>query len=97
MFWCIYNRQFKSKQIPMIKKFLKDASKEKCKVHGLGFTQTKLLKDYPFYSVDSTTWSAGHRFGELHCFNIDTILRFKYPNRRIKDHINFLGIIFMNG
>jgi len=75
----------KANKFPMIKKFLKDASKENCKVHGLGFTQTKLLKDYPFYSVDSTTWSAGHRFGELHNFNIDTILRFKYPKRRIKD------------
>lgn len=26
------------------------------KVHGLGFTKTDKLKDYKFYSVDSTSW-----------------------------------------
>lgn len=34
-------------------------SKYKRKLHGLGQTQNKILKKYPFYSVDSTSWLQG--------------------------------------
>ena len=38
-----------------------------CKLHGLGFTPPN-LKEYRFYSVDSTSWLAGARFGRLYEF-----------------------------
>lgn len=36
-----------------------------CRVHGLGFTSTNELKNYPFDSVDSTTWLVGGKFGNV--------------------------------
>lgn len=40
-------------------------TQDKIKVHGFGMTAMYLLKRYPFYSVDSTTWLAGARYGTL--------------------------------
>ena len=36
----------------------------KLKVHGFGMTTFKLMKKYPWYSVDSTTWNVARKFGE---------------------------------
>ena len=35
------------------------------KVHGFGMTSLNLLKEYPFYSVDSTAWLVGGKFGTI--------------------------------
>ena len=35
------------------------------KVHGFGITSTAVIRRYPWYSVDSTTWLNGGRFGEI--------------------------------
>jgi hypothetical protein len=37
--------------------------------HGFGQTNTKLINDFPFYSVDSTSWSTGLRFGSYPVWN----------------------------
>lgn len=34
------------------------------KVHGFGMTTFKLIKRYPWYSIDSTTWNVARKFGE---------------------------------
>lgn len=39
-----------------IRKMVRYARQRGVKVHGLGFTKTKLLKDFDFYSVDSTSY-----------------------------------------
>ena len=39
-----------------IKKMVLYAYSKGVKVHGLGFTRTKELKDYKYYSVDSSSW-----------------------------------------
>lgn len=46
-----------------IHQYLKFANDRKVKVHGLGFTMTRMLRNFAFYSVDSTTWSYGSRSG----------------------------------
>ena len=38
-------------------------TRDKIKIHGFGITDIKLLKQYPFYSVDSTSWQQRMRFG----------------------------------
>ena len=38
---------------------------KKIKVHGFGMTSPSILLKYPFYSVDSTSWIAGGRYGEV--------------------------------
>lgn len=37
----------------------------KIKTHGFGITSTAIMRRYPWYSVDSTTWLNGGRFGEI--------------------------------
>ena len=44
------------------------AKKYGTKLHGFGITDNKLLKIYPFFSVDSTSWQAGSRYGLFYQF-----------------------------
>lgn len=37
----------------------------KVKVHGFGITTISVMKRYPFYSVDSTSWLIGSRNGQI--------------------------------
>lgn len=45
------------------------AKNKNCKVHGLGYTKINMLSKIPFYSVDSTSWLSGNRFGSIYRFN----------------------------
>lgn len=42
----------------------------KIKVHGFGVTTPRLMARYPFYSVDSTTWLNGGRFGQMFTWDV---------------------------
>lgn len=53
------------------------AKKHNCKIHGLGFTP-KIMKQFDFYSVDSTTWD-GYKYGNLHKFVGNDIKTIKIP------------------
>jgi hypothetical protein len=44
-------------------KLIKDCYDRKIKVHGFGMTKEKVYNNYPFYSVDSSSWKAGSQFG----------------------------------
>jgi hypothetical protein len=39
-------------------------TKDKIKIHALGVTTARLMEQFPFYSVDSTTWLNGAKYGE---------------------------------
>lgn len=39
------------------------------KVHGFGLTTWSLLTKYPWYSVDSSSWTAGFRYAQLSLFD----------------------------
>ena len=39
------------------------------KLHGFGCTNQKVLFNLPWYSVDSTTWMSGMRYGEVTLFD----------------------------
>ena len=45
------------------------ANHRNVKVHGLGYTNIKMLNEIKFYSVDSTSWLSGNRFGAVYIFN----------------------------
>lgn len=60
----------KKQEYPLIKKMVDYAYSRGVKVHGLGFTKTKELDDYKFYSVDSSSWlSSASRGQTLNYFN----------------------------
>ncbi len=47
-----------------IKKLISYANDRGVKVHGLGFTKTRTLHEYGWYSVDSSTWNIGAARGQ---------------------------------
>lgn len=55
--------------------FIDVAHKNGTKIHGLGFTNVSQLFIYHFDSVDSTTWLNAVRFGELHQFDGNKIVK----------------------
>jgi hypothetical protein len=40
-------------------------AKGKCVYHGFGVTNWTVLKNFPWYSVDSTSWLAGTQYGQV--------------------------------
>lgn len=50
--------------------FIDTAHEKEAKIHALGFTSIEGLKKYHFDSVDSSSWTSGHRYGG-YCFYHD--------------------------
>lgn len=48
-----------------LREMFKIAEKHNALCQGMASTNTKLLTQYPFYTVDSTTWNAGLKYGEI--------------------------------
>jgi len=66
-----------------LKKMILYAKSKNVKVHGLGYTCTNKLDEVPFYSVDSTSWISGMKFGNIHRFNGRTIQTLKRPENTL--------------
>lgn len=47
------------------KHMISGSGKPKIKVHGFGLTSLPLMKDYPWYSVDSSSWVQSAAFGSI--------------------------------
>jgi len=37
--------------------------------HGFGQTNLRIIKTFPWYSIDSSSWGAGHRYGIVHLWD----------------------------
>ena len=60
----------KKQEYEYIKEMVNYAYQKGVKVHGLGFTKTKEVEQYKFYSVDSASWTKGAALGQqVHTFN----------------------------
>ncbi|TWW09536.1 hypothetical protein E3A20_13330 [Planctomyces bekefii] len=70
-------------------KFVNNAKEQNCKVHGLGITGMKTLEKVPFYSVDSSSWTAGNRYKCIFKFDGNKIktIKIDLTNKRIHNHI----------
>jgi len=69
-------------------RWLKKAYEKKIKVHGFAFTAYKLLYKYPFYSVDSSSWTMGTRFGQLLHWNNGMMHTISSKDSFIKHNVN---------
>lgn len=49
----------------ILREMFKIAEKHNTLCQGMASTNTKMLVQYPFYTVDSTTWLAGLKYGEI--------------------------------
>ena len=76
----IVTKEITKEQYSFFPWFINEAHKRGCKIHGLGFTDTKLLQKYHFDSVDSTAWLSGSRFGHVYYFD-NGVMKNKTPPR----------------
>ncbi|QDP64166.1 MAG: hypothetical protein Unbinned2250contig1000_25 [Prokaryotic dsDNA virus sp.] len=80
----IVTKEIKRKEHGIFTQLLKIAYNNKCKVHGLGYTNMSGMKKYKFYSVDSTSWLYGNRGGYLYQFDGVNMNQIKPENKRLK-------------
>lgn len=79
-------KDIKPEQYKAFPRMISDAHKRGCKVHGLGFTQLKLLPKIHFDSVDSSSWTTGNRFGYVYHFDGRTMQKVSAPpGKRLRD------------
>lgn len=69
----IVTQEIKRSEYNVFFPLLKIARENNCKVHGLGFTNLKGMEKYKFYSVDSTSWLSGNKFGAVYLFDGKTM------------------------
>lgn len=53
------------------------AEKYNTLIQGMASTRTAMLTEYPFYTVDSTTWNVGLKYGEISVWNGTRMSRIK--------------------
>jgi hypothetical protein len=83
----IVTQEIKRTEYNIFYTLLKIAKENYCKVHGLGFTNLKGLEKYKFYSVDSTSWLSGNKFGSVYWFDGKTMQKKnKQEGQRVKTH-----------
>lgn len=80
-------QDIKPAEYKFVPQLLKICAENKCRVHGLGFTNQDALKVCRFYSVDSLSWN-GERFGKIYHFRNNRLEHIRLPNRRAKKGVN---------
>lgn len=65
-----------------------------CKLHAMGFTPTHDLKEFGFYSCDSSSWKAPLRFGTLSYFNGAKMVTKKFDKRL--NHKKYTQLLTLN-
>lgn len=75
------------------KRLLAIAQRYNAVVHGMGMTRTSLLPKLPFYTVDSTSWKAGLRYGLLSFWNGKKVRQVKRDEwNKIKPYVIKSGV-----
>jgi hypothetical protein len=88
----IVTQEIKRSEYDVFNHLLKIAKENNTKVHGLGFTNLKGLEKYKFYSVDSTSWLSGNRFGAVYWFDGKTMKKQnKGIGQRVKTNMTALN------
>ena len=78
-------KDIKSSEYRYFYKLLNIAAQQGTKVHGLGFTPPS-VQDYPFYSVDSSSWTTGSRYATIYQFSNGKILSTRKPEKRLVNY-----------
>lgn len=75
-----HDSKWTRKQPEKLKKLVQYANSKNVRVHGLGYTNHKGLSEIPFYSVDSTSWLSGNRFGAVYKFKNNEMHKYGKPD-----------------
>lgn len=60
-----------------LKEMFRVAEKHNALCQGMASTKTSMLTEFPFYTVDSTTWNVGLKYGEISVWNSTKMSRIK--------------------
>lgn len=86
----------KKSELPLIKKLVDYAYFKGVKVHGLGFTKTKEIENYKWYSVDSASWNKSAALGQqMHKFDGTRLIQHRIDGRGHK--IKLSDLVAHNG
>lgn len=66
----------KLEKIPDFFHYIFSRTKNEIKTHGLGITNKAILKKYPFYSVDSTSWLSAVRYANYNNVNDERLAKY---------------------
>lgn len=67
-----------------LREMFRIAEKYNTLCQGMASTNTKMLTQYPFYTVDSTTWLAGLKYGEISVWTGTKMTRIKKQDFEVK-------------
>lgn len=81
----LVTKEIHQKDFMKLQTLIDIANKCECKVHGLGFTYLKYLPVIKFDSVDSSTWTAGRRYGSIYQFNGKSLITHKRKDARVEN------------
>ena len=81
----IVSKEIKRTEYHYLRWFVNEAKKRGTKIHGLGFTNMKWLRDIKFDSVDSTNYASGTRFGSCYLFSKGRMIQQNTDNKRVKN------------
>ena len=73
-----------TKQDPALKDYLKYGKKKGTLFHGFGITTVDGIRKIPFYSVDSTTWMSGTRYGNTMIFQNGRLRYYDYHKKDVR-------------
>lgn len=86
----------KKSELPLIKKMVDYAYSKGVKVHGLGFTKTKELEKWKWYSVDSASWTKSAALGQqMYDFNGHSLTQHRIEGNGYK--IKLSDLVLHNG
>lgn len=82
----IVSGEIKKSQYRALPMMIQEAHRNRCKIHGLGFTNLTWLPICHWDSVDSTAWTTGNRYGFLWKFDRTTMRKIDVPKgKRLSD------------
>jgi len=70
-------------------RLIKYAYDRKCKVHGFALVKRKIVNRFPFYSVDSSTWNVGLKYGNIPIFDNGNIIQLRESDRTKQKYFKY--------
>jgi hypothetical protein len=72
------------KVAPELKEYIKKAKEVGTLLHGFGITTVDAIRTMPFYSVDSTTWMGGTRYGNTMIFQNGRLRYYDFHKKSVR-------------
>ena len=72
-------KTIKKSEYQYFKQLNRYAKFHNCKLHAMGFTPSRNINDYGWFSADSSSWNSGGRFGTIYQFKHDHIIQIRKP------------------